>query len=175
MSPVESAAIKVAISGGALAILSLRILRAGKYPPSWFGIAPSPPLATLGFIAVYLAWMLASDWLIDWRGPWDFGSWRQAPVLASALRVVAVCLLGPAVEELLFRGVFFACLRQYLPVGVVILLTAGSWALLHWSYDWAVIGVIFVDGLLLGLARWRTKSLVAPIAMHMLYNLYAIW
>jgi len=38
-----------------------------------------------------------------------------------------------------------------------------------------VIGVIFVDGLLLGLARWKTRSLFPPIVMHMLYNLYAIW
>ena len=175
MGPVQSAAIKVAISGGALVILSLRIVRARKYPPSWFGIAPSPPLATLNFIAIYLTWMLASVWMIGWRGPWDFAPWRLAPLLASALRVVAVCLLGPAVEELLFRGVLFSFLRQYLPVAAVILLAAGSWALLHWSYDWAVIGVIFVDGLLLGVARWRTKSLVAPILMHMLYNLDAIW
>ena len=38
-----------------------------------------------------------------------------------------------------------------------------------------MIAIIFVDGLILGLARWRTRSVFAPAAMHMLYNLYAIW
>ncbi|MDB5721623.1 MAG: hypothetical protein JWP15_2241, partial [Alphaproteobacteria bacterium] len=31
------------------------------------------------------------------------------------------------------------------------------------------------DGLLLGLARWRTGSVLPPILMHISYNLYAIW
>jgi CAAX amino terminal protease family. len=35
--------------------------------------------------------------------------------------------------------------------------------------------LIFVDGLLLGAARYRTKSVYVPIAMHLLWNLYAIW
>jgi membrane protease YdiL (CAAX protease family) len=50
-----------------------------------------------------------------------------------------------------------------------------GWALLHWSYSWAVIGVIVIDGLLLGAARARTGSVVPPIIMHALYNIYAIW
>ena len=58
---------------------------------------------------------------------------------------------------------------------MTIFLTASGWAILHWSYSWAVIGVIVVDGLLLGVARARTGSVVPPIIMHALYNLYAIW
>lgn len=175
MEAIESAAFKATLAAAALAILSFRILRGRTHPPSWYGVAPSPALPTIGFVAVYLGWMLASDWMIAWRGPWDFRPWQEAPLAASAMRLLAVCVLGPAVEEILFRGLLFSYLRQYLPVAAVIALTAGGWALLHWDYDWAVIGVIFVDGLLLGLARWRTGSLVAPILMHMLYNLYAIW
>jgi membrane protease YdiL (CAAX protease family) len=38
-----------------------------------------------------------------------------------------------------------------------------------------VIAIIVVDGILLGLARWRTGSVFVPIVMHALYNLYAIW
>jgi membrane protease YdiL (CAAX protease family) len=40
---------------------------------------------------------------------------------------------------------------------------------------WAVILVIVVDGILLGLARWKTRSVSPPMVMHALYNLYAIW
>jgi membrane protease YdiL (CAAX protease family) len=47
--------------------------------------------------------------------------------------------------------------------------------MLHYTYPWWVIAIIFVDGLILGLARWKTGSVIAPVVMHMLYNLYAIW
>ena len=174
MPPIESALVKAGVSLAGVAILGLRIYRSGK-PPQWFGVARPRVAATIAFIAAYLAWMLASNALIDWRGPWDFRPWQQAPLLASALRVLAVCVLGPMVEELLFRGILFSWLKERLPIGPVIALTSVGWALLHWSYAWPVIAVIAVDGVLLGVARWRTRSVVPPIAMHMLYNLYAIW
>ena len=58
---------------------------------------------------------------------------------------------------------------------LVIAITALSWALLHYSYSWTVIAIIVVDGVLLGLARWKSGSVVTPILMHAAYNLYAIW
>jgi len=91
------------------------------------------------------------------------------------LRVLAVGVLGPIAEELIFRGWFFGVLLKRVSPAVTILLTAAGWAALHYAYGVAVLGVILVDGLLLGLARWKTRSVYPPIVMHMLYNLYAIW
>ena len=175
MNPILSAATKVAISGGAVALLLFRMSRAKSRDPAWFGLKAPALLPTAIFAVVYLGWMFASDQMIHWRGPWDFRPWQSAPLLASAMRLVAVCLLGPAAEELLFRGVIFSWLKEWIPLTLTILLTAVSWALLHWSYPWPVIGVIVIDGLLLGAARARTRSVVPPIIMHALYNLYAIW
>ena len=175
MSAIASAATKVAISGGAVALILFRISRMKSRDPRWFGLAWPELLPTAIFAVVYLGWMFASDRLIHWRGPWEFRPWQAAPLLASAMRLLAVCLLGPAAEELLFRGAIFSWLRERIPLALTILLTAVGWALLHWSYSWAVIGVIVVDGILLGAARARTGSVVPPIIMHALYNLYAIW
>jgi membrane protease YdiL (CAAX protease family) len=141
----------------------------------WFGIKFPPFAPTVGFVALYVAWMLGSDAFTHWRGPWDFGPWNQAPFVASALRVLAVCLLGPLVEELLFRGILFSWFKDRVSAGLTIILTAAGWSLLHYDYPWWVIAIIFVDGLILGIARWRTKSVFAPAIMHMIYNLYAIW
>jgi membrane protease YdiL (CAAX protease family) len=174
LDPVQSALTKAGLAAGALVVIALRISRSSR-PPSWFGVRLPPLLASAGFVLAYLAWMLASDALIHWRGPWDFMPWQQAPVIASALRVLAVCILGPTVEEFIFRGMLFSWLKERIHIAFVILLTAVSWALLHWSYSWPVIAVIAIDGILLGLARWRTRSVFTPVAMHMLYNLYAIW
>ena len=175
MSAIVSAATKVAISGGVVALILFRMSRAKDRDLGWFGIVRPELLPTAIFAVVYLGWMLASDQAIHWRGPWDFRPWQSAPLLASAMRVLAVCLLGPMAEELLFRGVIFSWLKERIPLTLTIVLTAVGWALLHWSYSWAVIGVIVIDGLLLGAARARTGSVVPPIIMHALYNLYAIW
>ena len=175
VSAIASAATKVAISGCALALILFRMSQAKSRDLRWFGITKPGLVPTAIFVVVYIGWMLASDQLIHWRGPWDFRPWQSAPLLASAMRVLAVCLLGPTAEELLFRGVIFSWLKERIPLTLTILLTAVGWALLHWSYSWPVIGVIVVDGVLLGAARARTGSVVPPIIMHALYNLYAIW
>jgi membrane protease YdiL (CAAX protease family) len=175
VSAIVSAATKVAISGGVVALILFRMSRAKNRDLGWFGIVRPELLPTAIFAVVYLGWMLASDQAIHWRGPWDFRPWQSAPLLASAMRVLAVCLLGPMAEELLFRGVIFSWLKERIPLTLTIVLTAVGWALLHWSYSWAVIGVIVIDGILLGAARARTGSVVPPIIMHALYNLYAIW
>jgi membrane protease YdiL (CAAX protease family) len=175
VSAIVSAATKVAISGGVVALILFRMSRAKNRDLGWFGIVRPELLPTAIFAVVYLGWMLASDQAIHWRGPWDFRPWQSAPLLASAMRVLAVCLLGPMAEELLFRGVIFSWLKERIPLTLTIVLTAVGWALLHWSYSWAVIGVIVIDGILLGAARARTGSVVPPIIMHALYNPYAIW
>ncbi len=120
--------------------------------------------------------MLLSNALWHWRGPWDFGPWRQAPLLASILRVLAVGILGPMAEELIFRGLLYGRLAKTRvgPVGTIVIL-ALFWAVIHVSYDATVITVIFIDGLLLGAARWRTGSLLPPVLMHIVWNLYAVW
>jgi len=174
MAPITSAAMKAGLSAAGVVILAIR-MKSSTRPLSWFGVIAPPLVPTLFFTAVYLAWMLGSDALTNWRGPWDFRTWQQAPLLASALRVLAVCVLGPLVEELLFRGIVFSWLLERVNVGLTIALTALGWGLLHYDYPWWVIAIILVDGVILGFARWRTGSVFAPAMMHMLYNLYAIW
>jgi membrane protease YdiL (CAAX protease family) len=56
-----------------------------------------------------------------------------------------------------------------------VVVLAAAWSLLHTAYTPAVIALIFIDGLLLGAARYQTKSIVTPMLMHVMWNLYAIW
>lgn len=172
MGPIASAATKVGIAGAAIGLV---LFRTRKMPREDMGLTRPPIALSLVFVVIYLAWMLASDAMIHWRGEWDFRPWMTAPPAASAMRLIAVCLLGPIAEELIFRGWLFGLLLRRFGTAVTIMLTAVGWALLHYTYSWQVIVVIIVDGLLLGAARWRTKSVYVPIAMHALYNFYAIW
>ena len=52
-----------------------------------------------------------------------------------------------------------------------ILLTSLLWASSHAQYDFYEIGLVFVFGIVLGVARYRTRSLIVPIAMHGAMNL----
>ena len=172
MSPIESAAAKAGIAAAAIVVV---MVRTRSLPREELGFVRPPLLPSLLILALYLGWMFGSDALIGWRGPWDFRPWLAAPLLASALRVLAVGMLGPVAEELIFRGWLLGFFQKKVGTMAAILLTAAGWTLLHYQYGLPVLGVILVDGLLLGLARWRTRSVYPPIVMHMLYNLYAIW
>jgi membrane protease YdiL (CAAX protease family) len=172
MGPIESAVVKAAVAGGASLIV---LFRTRDVPREELGIVrPAVGVSAL-FVIIYLGWMFASDTAIHWRGPWDWRPWLAAPLAASGMRVLAVGILGPIAEELIFRGWFFGLLDKRVGAPVAIGATAVGWALLHYTYTWQVIAVIVVDGLLLGLARWKTRSVFPPIIMHALYNLYAIW
>lgn len=172
MSSIGSAFIKVALSAG---VIGLVLYRTRKVAREELGCVRPSLVPAAMFVILYLGWMLASDAAIHWRGPWDFRPWLAAPFLAGAMRVIAVAMLGPAAEELIFRGWIFGALAKRVGIPLTIALTALGWASLHYAYPWQVIVVIAVDGILLGLARWKTRSVYVPIVMHALYNLYAVW
>jgi membrane protease YdiL (CAAX protease family) len=173
MTPLLIAALKflIPLTGS---ILILKRYGKGSLLAGSFEL-PSLRQAALWW-TVYVSWMLATNAIIGWRGPWDLGPWRDAPIAASLLRVLAVVVVGPILEELVFRGLAFTALARSRAgaVGAVII-TAVCWSLLHWSYDAQVISVIAVAGAVLGIARWRSGSVLLPIAMHMTWNAFAIW
>ena len=87
------------------------------------------------------------------------------------LLLFAMVIVAPVLEELFFRGFLFEGLRHsWLHDLGAILVTSCVWAGIHLQYEWFYIGQIFVLGLLLGLARSRTVSLVPPLLMHSLLN-----
>lgn len=86
---------------------------------------------------------------------------------ALLLDLVAVAILTPIAEELLFRGVFFGGVRQRLPFVPAAVATTALFTLVHEPQAWPGV---FVLGFGLALAYERTKSLWAPIAAHATVN-----
>lgn len=87
---------------------------------------------------------------------------------------LAIIIAAPLFEELLFRGFLFQGLRRSALGGSgAVVLTAAIWALIHQQYDFLGMFSIFAIGILLGLARWRSGSLLLPFAMHVMTNLVA--
>jgi membrane protease YdiL (CAAX protease family) len=140
-------------------------------------LRPPAAGALVIWVGMSLAWMLITDALVGWRGPWDFTVWKAQPIYITIIRVVAVCFLGPIAEEIIFRGLLFRRMMKWgkLNRWLVVTILAAVWALMHYSYTPVVVVIIFIDGLLLGAALLTSRSLVVPIAMHISWNIYAIW
>lgn len=91
------------------------------------------------------------------------------------LLYLAAVIAAPIYEEVFFRGFLFKGLRSSrLGASGTIMFTSLCWAVVHMQYDYVYISTIFVLGLYLGYARYRSQSLLLPIFLHMLYNLGAM-
>lgn len=94
---------------------------------------------------------------------------------ASLLAVgVFSTMIGPAFEELLFRGFLQTLLEQSLHWAVAITVTALPFALLHgaqYQWSWQHVTLVFAAGWVFGLVRHRTGSSAASALTHMGYNL----
>jgi uncharacterized protein len=97
----------------------------------------------------------------------------------SALTLLAVAILGPAAEELLFRGLLQNSLKHKMPVHAAIMLSSLIFSLIHitpgdayWGLP-AIPGLFFVS-LSFGYIYHLTGSLRMNIALHMANNMAAI-
>jgi membrane protease YdiL (CAAX protease family) len=102
----------------------------------------------------------------------------MAEVYATANPVwllwIALLVGAPLFEEIFFRGFLFrGFASSFLGTAGTVLVTSGLWALMHVQYDAFGITLVFALGLLLGVARARTGSLVVPLVMHSAANLVA--
>ena len=83
------------------------------------------------------------------------------------LVVLAVVLLAPFFEELLFRGYLFTALLTVLPMWAVQLVTATAFGLVH-GLDYAL--PIAVLALLFGWLRARYQALLPSMFAHAVHN-----
>lgn len=88
---------------------------------------------------------------------------------------VAVIVIAPWTEELIFRGFWF----QGHSGGrwgsiIAIVLPGAAWALIHAAqYDWFDLLQVFFVALVLGGARLQSRSLFLPVLLHALNNAIA--
>jgi membrane protease YdiL (CAAX protease family) len=87
---------------------------------------------------------------------------------------IALIVAAPAFEELFFRGFLYAGLSSSFlgPTGAI-LVTSATWAAVHLQYELYGILSIFVVGVVLGVARFTTGSILTTIMMHSIMNLVA--
>jgi hypothetical protein len=96
----------------------------------------------------------------------------SSPESGYAIAVFAI-LIAPFMEELIFRGVFFAFFEQLVGVRLAVLGTAALFAALHVPEYWGAwnhVMLITVVGLAFSLARGLTGSVAPSYILHVAYN-----
>mgnify|MGYP003617134485 CR=1 FL=1 len=89
--------------------------------------------------------------------------------------IISVVLVAPIVEEMLFRGFMYAGFERSIGALPAVLLSSLIFTAIHSQYQWAELLVVLVLGLVLGLARMRTQSLITPTVIHMVNNGLSMW
>ena len=81
---------------------------------------------------------------------------------------LAVVLMAPLVEELLFRGVIYDALCTFVPAGAAVVFQAMLFGSTHGTLLWILYSTLI--GCVLGYVRKRTDSLWPCILMHSAFN-----
>jgi len=89
--------------------------------------------------------------------------------LSIAFLIGTIVILAPVGEEILFRGFLQTFLESaWGDVTKAVLFTSLFFAVIHFNPYWVV--QIYLLGILLGYLTWRTGSILASIAFHILIN-----
>jgi len=156
---------------GALVIGEIILLRKGYSLKEYLAIKNLP-------FKDYAIWLLASlVFLVSWEGlnvafdqpgsDWMTDTYETAEY--TPLIWITVVIAAPLIEELFFQGLRDSWMG---PIGAV-LVTSVGWAAIHMQYELFQIVMIGVLGVLLGIAKLKTRSLYITLAMHSLHNLIA--
>lgn len=127
------------------------------------------PAAIVGCVAGVLAVNLLCEHLNlpDWTGEDIIGLMDSVP------GVLAVGVLGPVVEEAVFReSLLGELLLQKVTPWKAILISALLFGLIHGNP--AQIPAACIIGLLLGVVYWKTGNIVLPILLHIANNLFCV-
>ncbi len=97
---------------------------------------------------------------------------------AEWIAILAVALVAPAAEELIFRGFLFGTLRQRMPWLAAAAVSGLVFAILHAAsvggYVLLLLPALFLAGVALAAVYEWTRSLLPGMVCHASYNLFAL-
>ena len=86
--------------------------------------------------------------------------------------IIAFAVLPTITEEFIFRGVLLSEYSEY-GVGTAILISSLTFAMLH--FNLSHFAVYFYCGIITAYTMYVTQSLIAPMLLHFLNNVYSIF
>lgn len=129
-------------------------------------------VATRAFSVAWAALMRAAGWTPPDVGGAEFSALFGAGVGGLILTLLAVAVVAPIAEELLFRGAALRMLADRVGAWPAIVATALLYAASHLEM-WVFVST-FVLGVALGWVAWERRSLPGAIVLHGVYNAVAV-
>ena len=141
--------------------ISLRKISSGTIPPIFLmGLG-------LNVLTGVVLSVLPESWL---------GSYEETSSMAFLgdywITFLGTAIIAPIVEEVVFRGLAYSRMKKGMPTVWAMILTSVLFGLAHGHPVWMLY--TFAFGLVLIWVFERTRSLVAPIVLHISYNLCAV-
>ncbi len=136
------------------------------------------PLRLTGFCIASLFALVVGGMLIKYSTYLIFGTVSSSAISVSASNDILYVMLSgvviPAItEELLFRGVLYGAYEKKLGGIGAILITSVLFAFIH--FDTVNFASYLYAGLVLGIAACVTRSVFAPLLLHLLNNFICIF
>ncbi len=152
-------------------------LKKGSRIRDYFALRPVPAGSLMRWLGILIVFLVLSDAVTALLGMPVVPEFMSAAYNSSHPRWLlwlALVVAAPLLEETFFRGFLFKGLASSFigPVGTIAL-TSALWAAIHVQYDLYGITTIYLLGVLLGLARFLTRSLCVPLTLHATANFLA--
>jgi tetratricopeptide (TPR) repeat protein len=93
---------------------------------------------------------------------------KYAVSASPVAAILAIVIVGPIAEEIIFRGLIYGALERRVHVLGAMLISSFLFALAHLQVTHFI--PIFCLGIALNWARWKSGSLGLPIVLHVLNN-----
>jgi membrane protease YdiL (CAAX protease family) len=159
---------------GSLAIVGIINLKKYSELIPYLGLKLPNRQQTRYWLTIFISLLLFSELLsyfFDKNEPHEFMVSAYATADPLWLLWIAMIIAAPVFEELFFRGFLLAGFRRT-PLGVAgaVVVTSLLWAVIHTQYDFYYMATIFVMGVVLGLARVQSGSLILAIGLHAFVN-----
>ncbi|MEN6668868.1 CPBP family intramembrane glutamic endopeptidase [Psychrobacter sp. B38] len=177
-SVIISCVLLVAIS---VAIIRLRGGRSRQYlalkPFSW-----AVSIRMLGLLLIFMIVSQVLTYFLD-ETPLAFVDPLYQSVSSVWLLVLAMVIVAPLYEELVFRGVLWSAITEqftdssvrYHGELVASVVTSLIFAVIHLQYGLYEISTIVILALIFCYARFRSGSLLLPMLLHVVNNGVAMW
>ena len=138
--------------------------------PTWTDILLSPVgyiVSLLGAVAIVYVMQLILP-VVNWSETQDVGFNNVISSTDRIITFVALVILAPLMEELIFRGYLYSRLRGKMSALPAIILVSVLFGAMHGQ--WNVGIVVGVMSVVLCIAREMTGTIYAGILMHMIRN-----
>ncbi|AFY34653.1 type II CAAX prenyl endopeptidase Rce1 family protein [Calothrix sp. PCC 7507] len=167
----------VLVASAALLVLYVSIKRFFPLPDSWFSFSFQNKWFLWGLggycaaLPIVVLVSLINQQLWQGRGgsnPLLQQALESQDSVALGIFYLTAAIAAPFFEEVLFRGFLLPSLTRYLPVWGAILASSLLFALAHLSLS--EILPLTALGIVLGVVYTRSRSLLAPMLLHSLWN-----